>query len=243
VGSYTYGSDGRSYELGHGRINVYNAILELEALYPPEYPKNFQYFGVTSTSNPIFTWSQNKEADLSGYNIYRSVWRSKGRLIEEWKKLNSSLITSTTYTDYTFSKFTNSDCYASYYVVAVDITNRNSDPSNHVNVKGERIEALVNLHSNLPLEWKLFQNCPNPFNPQTTINYTLPHDGDVSLKIYSITGELVKTLVNDKQDIGYYTVLWNGKDDRNNEVASGIYFYTLQVGNEYKSTRKMLLLK
>jgi hypothetical protein len=95
--------------------------------------------------------------------------------------------------------------------------------------------------SNLQNSFCLGQNYPNPFNPQTTINYGLSTRGNVSLRIYSITGELIKTLVNDEHDTGYYSVLWNGKDEYNNDVPSGIYFYIWThfllgfLNNEYQT--------
>ncbi len=85
-------------------------------------------------------------------------------------------------------------------------------------------------------------NYPNPFNPETTIAYSVPKAGPASLKIYNTKGQLVRTLVDDVREAGKHSVVWNGKDNRGNSVASGLYFYRLSSdGNTV--TRKMLLAK
>lgn len=85
-------------------------------------------------------------------------------------------------------------------------------------------------------------NYPNPFNPETTISFSVPTSGPASLKVFNLKGQLVRTLVNDVREAGKYNVVWNGKDDNNSSVASGLYFYRLS--NDGKDiTRKMLLSK
>jgi hypothetical protein len=93
-----------------------------------------------------------------------------------------------------------------------------------------------------PLMSTLEQNYPNPFNPETSISYTLKNAGKVSLEIYNLKGQRVKTLVNKQENAGQHAVVWNGQDDKGNAVSSGVYFYKLKSGN-YTSTRKMILLK
>ncbi|RLC48567.1 MAG: hypothetical protein DRH57_01940, partial [Candidatus Cloacimonadota bacterium] len=89
----------------------------------------------------------------------------------------------------------------------------------------------------------LYQNYPNPFNPNTTIQYSIPKDSKVELKIYNIKGELVKTIVNERKSIGYHKVIWEGKNNNNRAVCSGIYFYRLKVDDKVIDTKKCLLLK
>jgi len=85
-------------------------------------------------------------------------------------------------------------------------------------------------------------NYPNPFNPSTTINFSIPDDATVDLAIFNVKGQKVKTLVNGILPAGQHKVEWNGKDDNEISVASGIYFYTLQSG-EYQAMKKMILMK
>ena len=86
-------------------------------------------------------------------------------------------------------------------------------------------------------KFTLYQNYPNPFNPVTKINYALPTQGFVSLKIYDITGREIKTLVNEVKQAGYYTVDFNGSN-----YSSGVYFYRIQSG-DFVQTKRMVLLK
>ncbi len=94
----------------------------------------------------------------------------------------------------------------------------------------------------IPTEFALEQNYPNPFNPTTTIRYALKENAQVTLKIYNVLGQVVKTLVNEKQTAGFKTVQWDGTDDRGVKVASGIYVYRLEA-NDFVDTKKMILLK
>ncbi|NWG27279.1 MAG: T9SS type A sorting domain-containing protein [Ignavibacteriaceae bacterium] len=88
-----------------------------------------------------------------------------------------------------------------------------------------------------PKEFKLEQNFPNPFNPTTTIQYQLPQEAKVTLKVYDILGSEVATLVNEEQETGYKEVQFNGSN-----IASGMYVYRLTAG-EYVSVKKMVLVK
>ena len=88
----------------------------------------------------------------------------------------------------------------------------------------------------------LSQNYPNPFNPTTTIAFNMPKTGNANLSIYNVKGQLVKTLINGNVEKGPRQVIWNGSDNNNTKVTSGVYFYKLEIGN-YKSVKKMLLLK
>jgi hypothetical protein len=94
----------------------------------------------------------------------------------------------------------------------------------------------------IPEEHYLSQNYPNPFNPTTNISYKLKDAQNVSLIIYDVLGEKVKTLVSQFQAPGNYTVTWNGQNDSGNKVKSGIYIYTLKSGDVFVS-KKMLMLK
>jgi hypothetical protein len=97
--------------------------------------------------------------------------------------------------------------------------------------------------------YSLYQNYPNPFHHSTTIRYQIPMRNEgflmrnhVSLKIYDLSGRLVRTLVNEDQKTGVYTVNWDRKDARGRELSNGVYFYRLAVQN-IALTKKMVLLK
>lgn len=94
----------------------------------------------------------------------------------------------------------------------------------------------------LPSEFQLLQNYPNPFNPETEIVYKLPAAFDVELLIYNPIGQIISTLVKQRQAAGVYSARWNGRDQSGREMASGLYFYRLQAGN-FVQIRKMTLLR
>lgn len=102
--------------------------------------------------------------------------------------------------------------------------------------------AIDNEIGSLPQRVELLQNYPNPFNPSTRIRYVLPEETTVSLSVYNLRGEIVATLVQDRQSAGAHSILWDGTDNFGNSVSSGVYFYRLKTGQEilYK---KMMLLK
>ena len=94
-----------------------------------------------------------------------------------------------------------------------------------------------------PTEFALLQNFPNPFNPDTTIGYELAESADVTLQIYNVVGQVVRTLIAaEPQSVGRYQVRWDGMDDRGTPVSSGIYFYQISAG-KFQDVRKLMLLK
>ena len=90
------------------------------------------------------------------------------------------------------------------------------------------------------------QNYPNPFNPTTTIEYNVESSGFVTLNVYDVVGRLVRTLVNNQYtaagNTSGYKVMWDGLDNRGNQVSAGLYIYRLQSGT-MATTNKMILLK
>lgn len=89
----------------------------------------------------------------------------------------------------------------------------------------------------------LLQNAPNPFNPWTSITFTLSKATPVTLEIYTPLGQLVRTLVNgDEMQVGRHSVVWDGKDARGQEVGSGLYLYSLRAG-DFGAPKKMLLVR
>lgn len=93
-----------------------------------------------------------------------------------------------------------------------------------------------------PLTLNLLQNYPNPFNPETTIAFNVPTSGLVKLEVYNLKGQKVKTLINDNLISGNHSIVWNGRDNDNKQVASGVYFYRLKSGGN-SQTNKMILMK
>lgn len=85
-------------------------------------------------------------------------------------------------------------------------------------------------------------NYPNPFNPETTISYSLQENIPVNIEIYNVKGQKVKTLVNEAKAAGNHSIVWKGLDDNNRPVSSGVYFFKMNAG-KYSSTKKMIMMK
>jgi len=130
-----------------------------------------------------------------------------------------------------------------YYGLVSIVTN---DPNNLL------VEIPVTLHVNsiisatgdegLPTAFALGNAYPNPFNPTTTIAYAVPRSGHVTLRIFDVAGRLVRTLVEGDATAGHHTVVWNGRDHGDRQVASGTYYYRLSADG-FNDTRKMVLVK
>ena len=92
------------------------------------------------------------------------------------------------------------------------------------------------------VEFTLSQNYPNPFNPTTTLQYELPTDAKVKIRIFDIMGKEVKTLVNNQQNAGFKSIQWNATNNAGQPVSAGLYLYTIEAG-AFRQTKKMVLLK
>jgi flagellar hook assembly protein FlgD len=94
----------------------------------------------------------------------------------------------------------------------------------------------------IPNTFALMQNYPNPFNPSTTIEFQLPANGNVELKVYDVAGREVATLVNEMRNAGNHRIVWNAVDNQGVKVSSGVYFYRISAG-QFNQIKKMVLLK
>ena len=105
------------------------------------------------------------------------------------------------------------------------------------------LETPTGLTSDeVPGEFALQQNFPNPFNPTTTIAFSVPNTGNVTLKVYDILGRHVRTIVDGAYQAGNYNLVWDATDTSGNLVSAGVYFYTIKTGS-FSDTKRMLLLK
>lgn len=103
--------------------------------------------------------------------------------------------------------------------------------------------GVTNVEENLiPEKFEVAQNFPNPFNPTTTIKFGLPEASQVTVKIFNMIGQEVKTLVNEFKNAGTYSVTWNGDNESGKKITSGVYIYRVTAGNNVQ-TMKMILMK
>ena len=102
--------------------------------------------------------------------------------------------------------------------------------------------VVESRQDNAPADFQLNQNFPNPFNSGTVISFALPQAEAVDLAVYNITGQKVATLVSGQRPTGGYQIHWDGRDDQQRPLASGLYLYRLQAGDRVHA-RKLLLLR
>ncbi len=140
------------------------------------------------------------------------------------------------------------------YSVKVSMDNYNSSPDSVENISVNqdtvsnvnftltpKTSAIKGLNA-VPKTFAVEQNYPNPFNPVTTIRYQLPKTAQVTLTIYSLNGAKVRTLIHAQQGPGYYSVIWDARNQTGRKIASGIYIYRFKAGN-FVRVKKMILLK
>jgi len=213
--------------------NTYEGALNL----PPSKPQNLKVTA-SSTNHPELTWEANIEPDKSYYKVYKYSYSELG-----WQFIG---IATTPYYQDVSENYCTPGQYCpehniKYRVTCIDTQNKESIPSDEVitSVRGFGIEKLVENPSltNLPSEYNLSANYPNPFNPSIIINFSVKDAGLVSIKVYDILGAEIAVLVNEVKEAGYHTVEFDASN-----LPSGVYIYTMQV-NGFKSSKKMLLMK
>lgn len=105
------------------------------------------------------------------------------------------------------------------------------------------VEVIYTNAPEIPVDYSLSQNFPNPFNPSTSVQFSVPKDGIVTLKVYDMLGQEVATLFNGNAKRGTYTLNWNGTDNNGNIVSSGSYIYRINANGEFIQSKKMIYLK
>jgi hypothetical protein len=113
--------------------------------------------------------------------------------------------------------------------------NNNALQKVEVDIKYDEVQAI-------PSDYSLSQNFPNPFNPSTSVQFSIPVDGLVTIKVYDLLGQVVADLYTGNAQAGTYNLNWDGKDNSGNFVSSGSYIYRMTAG-DFTQSKKMLFLK
>ena len=206
-----------------GTINTDISQNGTYTVYDFQMPVELSSFTATVNRNAVnLNWSTVSELNNSGFDIER-----KAATGNDFTKVGNVSGNGTTNSpvNYTFTDRANTGKY-NYRLKQIDL-NGNFE---YFNLSNE-IEVGV------PNSFAMSQNYPNPFNPSTKINYDLPVDGIVSIKLYDLTGRQVASLVSEAKIAGYYTVSFDASN-----LASGMYFYRISAGS-FTSTKKMALVK
>jgi len=219
---------------GYGMVNAFFAVA------PPDAPQNLEISIVGANDNPRLDWDANSEPDLKEYVVYRKI--NQGNWVEKARTMNTYYIdTSIEDAEIYASAFAD---MISYAVTAIDYTDLESGYSNTVRCfipggppPSKRYAGDTGTETDIPKEFVLLGNYPNPFNPQTTIKFGLPVESKVHITVYNIRGELVATIINHKISAGYHQVVFDATN-----LSSGIYLYRIQAG-EFTQVRRMLLIK
>ena len=151
------------------------------------------------------------------------------------------------YTTYRLDDKTNTDSL----VLSIETTERHSIPITvgieGISKEGKRVYAVVGTfdYTPVPDDFILYQNYPNPYNDQTTIEYGVPEQSHVIIEIYNLLGERINTLVDKTQQAGYYSIQWAGKNRYDRSVSSGMYFYRMRAAStnqKYMKSKKMVII-
>jgi len=171
-------------------------------------------------------WDPPVDVDFQYFRVYRGLTPD---FTHHPRNLVGGTVTPA-WTDPTYN-----DPSVFYKITAVDFSGNESDPAS------PQTATVVGTPKS-PAETALFQNIPNPFNPATTIRYSLREAGDVTLTVFDAAGRRVLTLVDAAMPAGVHDVAWDGVDHSGSRVASGVYFYRITAG-AFTQTRKMVMLK
>lgn len=232
-------------------LGVYFSNLPQTTPSKPQYLKISKNYVSTGRFYPKLTWLSNKEPDMSTYGIYKATITTPGEDATEYSWIGST--SDTTYIDQTILMYDPQVHYQggcppqpvnyTYRVTAVDLTDKESVMSERDSIAGYIDPCVVmdegdNLQIENPsIKNELLQNSPNPFNPSTSIHFSIENPSFVTLKVYDNLGREIVTLINENRDPGIYFIKFDGSN-----LSTGIYYYKLIAG-EYSQIRKMLLLK
>jgi len=172
----------------------------------------------------LLNWEASTASDFKYFAIYKDG--------------ATDPITTTTELTYTDSDVAIGESHT-YSVTAFDFSG-NEGPAAGVTLTVTSV-TQENI-GEIPTDYELSQNYPNPFNPETRVKYQVPAAGNVKIVVYSITGQEVRTLVNEHQVAGFYSVYWDGKDNHGRQIPSGIYLYRMQ-SKDFVSAKRMILIK
>ena len=195
-----------------------------------------------ATGEAMFMWTPSADADGDVVE-YTLAWVQPGAWYGDDTVTTANSITVPY--SYAYEQITSHGDSAGgwwWAVEASDGVDTTSSTPEYMTVVWD-ISAMLSIDEfGLPDEFALHQNYPNPFNPVTTIAFDVPEQSDVLVEIYSVTGQRVKTLVNQNVDAGFHKIMWNGTNDAGVGLASGMYIYRISANN-FTNVKKLIFMK
>lgn len=217
---------------GNTVFRTYNSLPQDYCISKPQFTR----LSANSNGRVLLNWSANLEPNISFYEISRKEYQFGNT----WQTIGTTTNNSFVDNQYEYMGPTFGNIALSYRVTchSSNIVNHYSIFSDNVNTTGEGLyKSNNNSPGNTCKGFILDQNYPNPFNPSTTINYQIPNNGLVILKVYDILGNEIKTLVNENKPAGRYSVSFNA-----GYLSSGVYIYKLNAVG-FVSSKIMMLIK
>jgi hypothetical protein len=206
--------DGDSYNLNHWCID--DVVISATEMIPP-LPINLH----VDTNSGLFTWDEPEHSgmELLHYAVY----------------LDDDFVETSQGTGYILENLVNGESYTAGVSAVYDIGESEI-------AELEFTYEGVSADDPLVSATKLIGNYPNPFNPETNISFSLAAGSRVKIEIFNIHGQKVQTLVNSEYPAGHHNVVWDGRDNKGQQVGSGVFFYQMKT-EEYVEVKRMVLLK
>lgn len=194
-----------------------------------------------------FLWLMDYDGNTN-WLIYKEDWQHSAKMMNQDNFLVSG--PNLYCIDESGNTIWESDFYPNGNEKNIDIDNNeflvfSGSTNSFVTITKTDLFGQVSANNNLILEGKKDQinNSPNPFNPSTTISFSIQNDSEVELSIYNIKGQKVKTLANNHYGEGIHSIIWDGDDQNGHPVSSGLYCYKLNINGNTAAVKKCLLLK
>jgi hypothetical protein len=247
-GIYCFVTDGRNdpnsagaYDVDGGKTTLFSPVFDMSQLEKPVF-RYYKWYSNDLGNNPgqdfwvvdISNDSGQTWINLENTNVSTDGWEKVQVLVNEY----------VIPTEFVQLRFVASD-YAPGSLVEALVDDIEILALNVVTGIGESDDVAA-----LPTRFELHQNYPNPFNPSTTIEFAVPTNARVDIKVFNLLGQEVRTLLSGTKAAGRYSLVWDGKDNSGSRVASGIYIYKMKAesrsepnGQKYLESKKLILLK
>ena len=230
--------DSDTYALAYAGLNSDGFIKTFNVQSDGTLPVELTSFELLETRSEGITlqWITESEINNLGFNLDRKTpitdWRQIASYVTHPALQGQGSVSHQTIYTFTDNSVQENESY----------DYRLSDVDYDGNVEYHSLQLMGVSSSNVPEQFVLYPNYPNPFNPVTTIRYDLSKESFVDITIYDMLGNVVSNLINANQSSGYKSIQWNATNNQGKPVSAGVYLYSIEAG-KFRQTKKMILLK